>query len=59
MVTAETQTVASWQAKGSIQLVEKQVPTVQPGQVLVRVAASGLCGKLLGFAGFSQVPVSG
>lgn len=47
MVTAQRQTAASWETKGSIQLVEKEVPNVQPGQVLIRVAASGLCGMFL------------
>ncbi|KAI8979368.1 chaperonin 10-like protein [Mycotypha africana] len=37
-------TVASWQEIGSIQLLNKQVPLLKPGEVLVKVAASGICG---------------
>lgn len=39
-------TVASWQNVGAIDLMNKAVPVVKPGEVLVRVAASGICGKL-------------
>ncbi|KAJ2232632.1 hypothetical protein H4R99_001707 [Coemansia sp. RSA 1722] len=35
---------ASWEKLGSIDLVEKPLPTLKPGEVLVRVAASGICG---------------
>ncbi|KAJ2798185.1 hypothetical protein H4R20_004911, partial [Coemansia guatemalensis] len=37
-------TVASWEQLGSISMVPKSVPTMQPGDLLVRVAASGICG---------------
>ncbi|KAG2196380.1 hypothetical protein INT47_012884 [Mucor saturninus] len=36
--------VASWQNVGAIDLINKAVPVVKPGEVLVRVAASGICG---------------
>ncbi|KAJ1808841.1 hypothetical protein LPJ75_004507, partial [Coemansia sp. RSA 2598] len=35
---------ATWESLGSINLVEKPLPTLKPGEVLVRVAASGICG---------------
>jgi threonine dehydrogenase-like Zn-dependent dehydrogenase len=35
---------ASWQKNGSIDLIQKDMPSIKPGQVLVKVAASGLCG---------------
>lgn len=38
-------TVASWQNVGTIDLINKAVPAVKPGEVLVKVAASGICGK--------------
>lgn len=38
-------TVASWENVGSIELTSKNVPVLKPGEVLVRVAASGICGK--------------
>ena len=38
-------TVASWQQVGSIDLISKAVPTMKPGDVLIKVAASGICGK--------------
>ncbi|KAG1474051.1 hypothetical protein G6F56_000590 [Rhizopus delemar] len=37
-------TVASWENVGSIELTSKNVPVLKPGEVLVRVAASGICG---------------
>lgn len=37
---------ASWQKHGSIDLIQKDMPAVKSGQVLIKVAASGLCGKL-------------
>jgi hypothetical protein len=37
---------ASWQKHGSIDLIKKDMPAIQPGNILVKVAASGLCGKL-------------
>jgi threonine dehydrogenase-like Zn-dependent dehydrogenase len=39
--------VASWQKVGAIDLITKDVPVIKPGEVLVRVAASGICGNLL------------
>lgn len=38
--------VASWQNIGTIELVSKRTPVLKPGEVLIRVAASGICGKL-------------
>lgn len=38
-------TVASWQNVGGIDLMSKSVPVLKPGEVLVKVAASGICGK--------------
>jgi threonine dehydrogenase-like Zn-dependent dehydrogenase len=38
-------TVASWQKIGAIDLISKNVPVLKPGEVLVKVAASGICGK--------------
>lgn len=38
-------TVASWQKVGAIDLISKNVPDLKPGEVLVKVAASGICGK--------------
>lgn len=40
---------ASWQKNGSIDLIQKQMPTIKPGEILVKVAASGLCGKSWAF----------
>ncbi|KAJ2369375.1 hypothetical protein H4S01_001041 [Coemansia sp. RSA 2610] len=37
-------TVASWEKVGSISMVQKPVPELAPGDVLIRVAASGICG---------------
>ncbi|KAI9312709.1 chaperonin 10-like protein [Dichotomocladium elegans] len=36
--------VASWERKGAIEMIEREVPTIGPGQILVRVTASGICG---------------
>ncbi|KAG0748916.1 hypothetical protein G6F66_000308 [Rhizopus arrhizus] len=36
--------VASWQSIGTIGLVSKRTPVLKPGEVLIRVAASGICG---------------
>lgn len=47
MVTPMQMTAASWESKGSIDMVNKDVPALQPGQVLIRVAASGICGELV------------
>jgi len=35
---------ASWQKNGSIDLIQKEMPAIKAGQILVKVAASGLCG---------------
>ncbi|KAI8072775.1 chaperonin 10-like protein [Gongronella butleri] len=35
---------AHWEKQGSITVKDTDIPTLQAGQVLVRVAASGLCG---------------
>ncbi|ORX59413.1 GroES-like protein [Hesseltinella vesiculosa] len=35
---------AHWEKEGAIKVIDLAIPTVQPGHVLVRVAASGLCG---------------
>ncbi|KAI9472222.1 MAG: chaperonin 10-like protein [Benjaminiella poitrasii] len=37
-------TAASWQNVGAIDMITKPVPAVKPGELLVRVAASGICG---------------
>lgn len=39
-------TVASWQNVGAIDLMSKDIPVIKAGEVLVKVAASGICGKL-------------
>ncbi|KAJ2081725.1 hypothetical protein H4R24_002122 [Coemansia sp. RSA 988] len=44
MVSAGQMTVASWEQLGSISMVPKSVPSMKPGDLLVRVAASGICG---------------
>ncbi|KAJ2774400.1 hypothetical protein IWQ56_000594, partial [Coemansia nantahalensis] len=36
--------VASWEKLGSIDIVQKDVPALSAGDVLIRVAASGICG---------------
>ena len=38
-------TVASWEKVGSIELITKKLPELKPGELLVKVAASGICGK--------------
>lgn len=38
-------TVASWQKVGAIDLMSKDIPALKSGEVLVKVAASGICGK--------------
>lgn len=38
-------TVASWQNVGAINLMNKGVPIIKPGELLIKVAASGICGK--------------
>lgn len=43
-------TVASWQKIGAIDLMSKSVPVVKPGELLIKVAASGICGKLCVYA---------
>lgn len=43
--TAKEMTTASWKDIGSIALTTKNVPILKPGEVLIRVAASGICGK--------------
>lgn len=35
---------AHWEKEGTISVISKPVPTLERGQILVRVAASGLCG---------------
>ncbi|KAJ1722587.1 hypothetical protein LPJ53_003007 [Coemansia erecta] len=35
---------ASWETPGAITVVQKLVPEMKPGDILVRVAASGICG---------------
>ncbi|KAG2236236.1 hypothetical protein INT48_008596 [Thamnidium elegans] len=37
-------TVASWQKVGAIDLMSKDIPALKSGEVLVKVAASGICG---------------
>jgi hypothetical protein len=43
--TVKEMTTASWKDIGSIALTTKNVPILKPGEVLIRVAASGICGK--------------
>ena len=43
--TVKEMTTASWKDIGSIALTTKNVPVLKPGEVLIRVAASGICGK--------------
>ncbi|KAJ1727749.1 hypothetical protein LPJ61_004412, partial [Coemansia biformis] len=44
MPPQEKMDAASWEKHGSIDIVEKEVPAMSPGDVLVRVVASGICG---------------
>ena len=43
--TTKEMTVATWQTVGSIDVINKHVPALKPGELLIRVAASGICGK--------------
>ncbi|CAO3687259.1 unnamed protein product [Rhizopus stolonifer] len=36
--------VASWQKTGSVELISKSIPNLKPGEILIKVAASGICG---------------
>ncbi|KAL9538601.1 hypothetical protein MBANPS3_010808 [Mucor bainieri] len=42
--STQEMTVASWQTVGAIDLMSKGVPVVKPGELLIKVAASGICG---------------
>ncbi|OBZ83000.1 L-threonine 3-dehydrogenase [Choanephora cucurbitarum] len=42
--TTKEMTVATWQTVGSIDVINKHVPALKPGELLIRVAASGICG---------------
>ncbi|KAJ2778257.1 hypothetical protein H4R18_004704 [Coemansia javaensis] len=44
MASSELMNAASWEKPGAIDIVQKEVPVLQAGEVLVRVAASGICG---------------
>ncbi|OZJ06699.1 hypothetical protein BZG36_00325 [Bifiguratus adelaidae] len=35
---------ASWEQHGKIDLIKKEIPALKAGQVIIKVAASGLCG---------------
>lgn len=45
MSQVQEMTVASWQQVGKIDLMQKTKPTLKPGEILIKVAASGICGK--------------
>lgn len=44
-ISTKEMTVASWQKTGSIELISKNIPKLKPGEILIKVAASGICGK--------------
>ncbi|KAI7861559.1 chaperonin 10-like protein [Spinellus fusiger] len=44
MSATQEMSVASWQTLGSISVIKKDVPELKKGYVLVKVAASGICG---------------
>ncbi|KAJ8661990.1 chlorophyll synthesis pathway protein BchC [Lichtheimia ornata] len=44
MAPSTTMKVASWETTGTISTVDKQIPELKPGYILVRVTASGICG---------------
>ncbi|KAI9004886.1 chaperonin 10-like protein [Phycomyces nitens] len=44
MTLSPNMSVASWQKLGSIDIIQKKLPTIKAGEVLVKVAASGICG---------------
>lgn len=46
MAPSTTMKVASWETTGTISTVDKQIPELKPGYILVRVTASGICGKV-------------
>ncbi|CAO3641005.1 unnamed protein product [Cunninghamella blakesleeana] len=43
-MTNNTMKVARWEKIGSIKVMETTIPTLKSGEVLIKVAASGLCG---------------
>ena len=45
MVTADNMKAAYWETKGKINMIDREVPELKPGEVLIRVTSSGLCGK--------------
>lgn len=46
-MTNNTMKVARWERVGSIKVMETPIPTLKSGEVLIKVAASGLCGKYI------------
>lgn len=49
--------VASWETTGTISTVDKQIPELKPGYILVRVTASGICGKSQLFVVVMETPI--
>ncbi|KAJ1664930.1 hypothetical protein IW140_002728 [Coemansia sp. RSA 1813] len=44
MVSQEQMSAASWEVLGKIDIIQKPMPVLKPGELLIRVAASGICG---------------
>ncbi|KAJ1736386.1 hypothetical protein H4S06_000094 [Coemansia sp. BCRC 34490] len=44
MVSQENMTAASWEELGKISIIQKPMPELKAGELLIRVAASGICG---------------
>lgn len=44
-MTLSEMNVARWEKDGAITIMSTPIPTLKPGEMLIKVAASGLCGK--------------
>ncbi|KAI7854267.1 theronine dehydrogenase [Circinella umbellata] len=44
MVSANNMKAAYWETKGKINMIDREVPELKPGEVMIRVTSSGLCG---------------
>jgi D-arabinose 1-dehydrogenase-like Zn-dependent alcohol dehydrogenase len=44
-MTQTEMNVARWEKDGAITIMTTAVPTLRSGEMLIKVAASGLCGK--------------
>jgi D-arabinose 1-dehydrogenase-like Zn-dependent alcohol dehydrogenase len=45
-MTCPEMNVARWEKDGAITVMSTPIPTLKPGEMLIKVAASGLCGKI-------------